>query len=209
MLHLIRKIIDGYHVYRSKRRILSKITLVGTEHIDVKRNSTVELSYGSTKNEIIIGERCYLFGSLKSQYKGKITLGKYCRIGIGSSVCAVDSVIIGEYFSSGPNVKIIDNNNHPVQPDDREIQEKTPTGHKFRSWKYSDSKPIVIGNNVWIGENSRINKGVTIGNNAIVGANSVVTKDVPENCIAAGNPAKIVKRDIHLLPRIFDFTVED
>ena len=66
----------------------------------------------------------------------------------------------------------------------------------MRSWKYSASKPIRIGENVWIGENVRICKGVTIGNNAVIAACSVVTKDVPANAIAAGNPAKIVKTDI-------------
>ncbi len=53
--------------------------------------------------------------------------------------------------------------------------------------------PIKIGKNVWIGSNSTILSGVTIGNDAVIGAGSVVTKDVPENCVVAGNPAKIIK----------------
>lgn len=53
--------------------------------------------------------------------------------------------------------------------------------------------PIKIGKNVWIGSNSTILSGVTIGNGAVIGAGSVVTKDVPKNCVAAGNPAKIIK----------------
>lgn len=61
---------------------------------------------------------------------------------------------------------------------------------------YSDNAPIVIGENVMIGNNARICKGVTIGDNCIVGANAVVTKSVPANCIVAGNPAKIVKENI-------------
>ena len=63
------------------------------------------------------------------------------------------------------------------------------------------SASIYIGRNVWIGEYSRICKGVTIGDNSIVAANSVVTKNVPANCIVAGNPAKIVKKDIESTPR--------
>lgn len=55
-------------------------------------------------------------------------------------------------------------------------------------------KDIVIGNGVWIGIGSIILGGVTIGNRAIIGAGSVVTKDVPDYCVVAGNPAKIIKK---------------
>ncbi len=53
-----------------------------------------------------------------------------------------------------------------------------------------------IGNNCFIGINSIIMPGVTIGNEVIIGAGSVVTKNIPDNCIAAGNPAKIIKTGI-------------
>ena len=55
-------------------------------------------------------------------------------------------------------------------------------------------KPIKIGNNVWIGSNATILQGITIGDGAIIGANSVVKKDVPENTIAAGVPAKTIRK---------------
>lgn len=54
-------------------------------------------------------------------------------------------------------------------------------------------KPVKIEDNVWIGESVSILPGVTIGRGTIIGANSVVTKNIPPNCIAVGNPAKIVK----------------
>ena len=54
-------------------------------------------------------------------------------------------------------------------------------------------KPIHIGKNVWIGSNSTILSGVTIGDNAVIGAGSVVTKDIPENMIAVGSPAKVIR----------------
>ena len=53
--------------------------------------------------------------------------------------------------------------------------------------------PVHIGNNVWLGANVTVLPGVTIGDGAIIGAGSVVTKDVPENMIAVGNPAKVIR----------------
>ena len=54
-------------------------------------------------------------------------------------------------------------------------------------------KPIHIGKNVWIGSDSTILPGVTIGDNAVIGAGSVVTRDIPENMIAVGSPAKVIR----------------
>lgn len=54
--------------------------------------------------------------------------------------------------------------------------------------------PVTIGDNCWIGANSTINPGVTIGDNVVVGSGAVVTKDVPDNCVVAGVPAKIIRR---------------
>ena len=58
-----------------------------------------------------------------------------------------------------------------------------------------DSKgPVMVGDNVWIGRCTTILSGVDIGDNCIIGANSVVTGDIPANCVAAGCPAKVIKR---------------
>ena len=56
------------------------------------------------------------------------------------------------------------------------------------------TKPIIIEDNVWIGDSAIICKGVKIGRNSIIGAGSVVTKNVPQNCVYAGNPAVLVKK---------------
>ncbi len=61
---------------------------------------------------------------------------------------------------------------------------------------YKNTSPIKIGNHVWIGMRSIILKGVTIGDGSIVAAGSVVVKDVPNNCLVAGNPAKVVKKNV-------------
>ncbi len=55
-------------------------------------------------------------------------------------------------------------------------------------------KPVQIGDNVWIGESVCILPGVTIGDGAVVGAGAVVTRDIPPRCVAAGNPARVIRR---------------
>lgn len=150
-------------------------------------------------------DKCWrVHGSLYSAYHGKIEIGGYSRIGPGTVIRCMDSVKIGDYCSISTNIVISDNNNHPVHPLDTKLRMSQPPESEYNSWGYSDHAPIVIGDCVWIGENSRICKGVTIGEGAVVAANAVVTKDVPPNSIAAGNPARIVKTDIDkIIPRKF------
>ena len=65
--------------------------------------------------------------------------------------------------------------------------------HAVMREEYVKTTPIVIGDRVWIGTNVIILKGVTIGNNVVIGAESVVNKNVPSNCLAAGNLAKVIR----------------
>jgi len=62
--------------------------------------------------------------------------------------------------------------------------------------RINPAKDIVIGNHVWIGQKSTIMKGVTIGDDSVIGAGSIVTKSVPPNCIAAGSPARVIRRGV-------------
>ena len=62
-----------------------------------------------------------------------------------------------------------------------------------RNSGYEYGKPVVIGNNVWIGGRAVINPGVTLGNNVVVASGAVVVKDVPDNAVVGGNPARILK----------------
>lgn len=65
--------------------------------------------------------------------------------------------------------------------------------HDSSDFSVIRAKPVIIGKNVWITTRCIILGGVTIGDNSIIGAGSVVTKDIPANCIAAGNPCKVIK----------------
>lgn len=68
--------------------------------------------------------------------------------------------------------------------------------HKLGDCEEVVSKPITVGDDVWIGTNSIILKGVTIGNGAIIAAGSVVNKDVPAKALVGGVPAKIIKQNV-------------
>lgn len=70
---------------------------------------------------------------------------------------------------------------HPLDPEQR------ATGAEA-------AYPIVVGNNVWFGGGVKVLPGVTIGDNAVIGAGSVVTRDIPANCLAVGNPCRVVRQ---------------
>lgn len=69
--------------------------------------------------------------------------------------------------------------------------------HKLDIDSYEVSKPIHIGNHVWIGQRAMILKGVSIGDGAVVAAGAIVTHDVPANCVVAGIPAKVIREHVN------------
>lgn len=170
----------------------SFVTICG-KGVSFGRSTHISLNEGAKSSQITLGQDSRVFGSLYCCCDGVISIGSHSQVGPGSIIRCLNQVIIGDVTSISTNVIISDNNNHPVNPKDRYIEQMSPSGSRERSWRYSDSAPIVIGNNCWICENSRICKGVTIGDGSVVAANAVVTKDVPPYSIVAGNPAKVVK----------------
>lgn len=146
------------------------------------------------KDAICIGDNCCIRGRLAAIGDGQIRIGNNCYIGGGSLLGATESVILGDYVMIAPDVRIMDNNNHPIEPHLRE--EMCKSGDYFGplwSWSCAAHAPVIIGNNVWIGEYSTILKGVQIGEGSVVACHSVVTKDVPACTMVAGNPARVVK----------------
>ncbi len=181
-----------------KRKYLINIKKVTCVSKDVKfgLSSGIALVDGSSPKDVQIGHHVWLYGTIFSQSGGKVCLGNFVKIGPGSKLTAVEGINVGDYTAMAQNVTISDNNNHPISPRFRLYMRQQPEVDDSRLWKHSVHAQINIGRNVWIGDNVRIQKGVTIGDNSIIAANSIVTKNVPPNCIAAGNPARIVKTDI-------------
>ena len=118
-----------------------------------------------------------------ARYGGKIEIGDGFGIS-GSTIYSTEHIKIGKNATIGANCKIIDNDFHPLDPEQR---------RQNLNKEYTRRAPILIGDDCFIGMNSIILKGTTIGNNVVVGAGSVVHGTFPDNCIIAGNPARIIK----------------
>ncbi len=183
-------------------KLKGKYTSNGRVHFG--RLSDIALVDGSTHQDVVFGSGVRMFGTIVSQCNGRVVLGDNVQVGFNSVLGAVESIVVGKDALISHDVTIVDNNNHPVNPLDRRILISSEWGSPLRRWRYSAHKPIVIGQNVWIGEYARICKGVIIGDNAVVGANAVVTKDVPVNSIVVGNPARIVNTDVFKAPRLME-----
>lgn len=142
---------------------------------------------------IRIGDSCTIRGKLESQGRGTIRIGSHTGIYDRAVIGSVQSVTIGDCVMIANHVHIYDNNNHPVSPALRhEMCLQGVDGPQWR-WTNSEAKPVVIEDDVWIGEYALILKGVTVGRGAVVAAHAVVTKDVPPMTVVAGNPARVVK----------------
>ena len=111
---------------------------------------------------------------------GDVTIGDYTRIGIHCTV--IGPVCIGHHVNLAQGITVTALN-HNFADTNRRIDEQGIS-----------TRPVVIGDDVWIGANAVILPGVTIGRHVVVAAGAVVTKDVPDYCVVAGIPAKVVKK---------------
>ena len=111
---------------------------------------------------------------------GDVVIGDHTRIGIHNTI--IGPVCIGNHvnLAQGITVSAL---NHNFEDKNKRIDEQGIT-----------TRPVMIGDDVWIGANAVILPGVTIGRHCVVAAGAVVTKDVPDNSLVAGVPAKLIKQ---------------
>lgn len=127
-----------------------------------------------------IGEGCYIEPPLHANWGGKhVHFGKNVYANFGLTLVDDTHIYVGDYTMFAPNV-VVATAGHPILP---ELREKA----------YQYNFPVHIGRNCWIGAGALIMPGVTIGDNTVIGAGSVVTRDIPSNCVAYGNPCRVIR----------------
>ncbi|WP_315459831.1 sugar O-acetyltransferase [uncultured Streptococcus sp.] len=152
-----------------KCQALNAIDILNTE----ERTAAIKDLFGTT------GENVSVFPNFNCDNGKNIHVGEQFLMNYNGIILDVAEVCIGHHVMIGPNT-MITTVNHPL----------TPQGRRDN---IGIAKPVTIGNDVWIGGNVTILPGVTIGNNVVVAAGAVVTKDIPDNCVVAGVPAKMIK----------------
>lgn len=146
-----------------------------TGTIDIGNN--IILRSAEWSNTVGLNHRC----TFSASRNAKITIGDDCGFS-ATAIAAASSITIGNRVGCGANCTITDTDHHLIDPLAR--AENKP----------ANSAAIVIEDDVWLGMNVVVLKGVTIGRGTIVAANGVVTKSLPSNVIAAGVPARVIKR---------------
>lgn len=122
-------------------------------------------------------------------YGENIHIGNNCEINLNCTFLDCNTITIGDNALIGPNVQIF-TVFHPLKASERF---GTSSGTDFPFCK-SQTAPVRIGNNVWIGGGSILLPNVVIGDNTVIGAGSVVTKSIPANSLAVGNPCRVIRQ---------------
>lgn len=181
--YFIRRIQDGLNKFYVNRFIAPAFDALGT-HPDITSPRNVEIWGGG----ISAGANLHLHASKGNMVRlatwrsgdreGRIEIGDHVLISPGTHIVASERIVIGSNTMIASGCYISDSDWHDTYDRTAELEKH---------------RPIHIGENVWLGVRVIVGKGVTIGENSIVGAGSVVVSDIPPNCIAAGNPARVVR----------------
>ena len=126
------------------------------------------------------GEGSYIEPPFYCDYGCNTHVGKYFYCSYDCAFLDCGRITLGDRVMLGPKVGLYAVN-HPIDPEVR------ATGLEY-------AKPITIGDNVWIGGSATVCSGAVIGSNVVIGAGSVVVGEIPSNCVAAGNPAKVIRQ---------------
>ena len=135
-----------------------------------------------------MGEGSFIQGPIHFHYGVHTTIGKRFFGNFNLTVQDDAKVTIGDDCNFGPNVTIV-TPIHPMLPNERYMMLDKDGNQKHLCY----ARPVVIGNDCWLGANVVVCPGVTIGNGCVIGAGSVVTRDIPDHCFAAGVPCRVIR----------------
>lgn len=150
-------------------------------------------NHAGDPERIRIGRGVTVDGILECYARGEMTIGDHSFVGRGRIYCA-SRVAIGTGVLISDNVCIMDSDLHPMDADARLDEAIAWARGRFPDvYTGIPSAPVTVGDHAWIGFGACVLKGVTIGRGGVVGAGAVVTRDVPEGCVVAGNPARVIR----------------
>ena len=170
------------------------LLLKGVPIVFNKKGATIEIGENVTINSSFLSNLVGLYSRtiIVTRTQGaEIKIGDHVGIS-GATIYARKKICIGDNTLIGGNAKIIDNDFHPIDSDLR--LEQIYADHPGELTDIIPTKEVTIGKNCFIGCNSIILKGTVLGDNCVVGAGAVVSGRFEDNCIIAGNPAKVIKK---------------
>ena len=135
-----------------------------------------------------MGRDCCIMGPVQFDYGIFTEIGDRFFANFNLTVLDCCPVKIGSDVMFGPNVSVM-TPVHPLRYQDRNMRVR----ENGELYDLEYARPITIGDNCWIAANVTITGGVTIGSGSVIGAGSVVTRDIPENCLAVGNPCRVIR----------------
>lgn len=154
-----------------------------TNSSDTKRKSEL-------LNELLgkVGNQLWITPPFHVDYGCNIYFGNNCEVNMNCTFLDDNKIIIGDNVLIAPNVQI-----YTAYHSTHYLDRFTISENETFNFCKTQTAPVIIGKNVWIGGGTIILPGVTIGDNTVIGAGSVVTKDIPADTIAYGNPCKVHK----------------
>lgn len=170
------------------------LLLKGMPIVFNKKGATIEIGENVTINSSFLSNLVGLYSRtiiVTRTHRAEIKIGDHVGIS-GATIYARKKICIGDNTLIGGNAKIIDNDFHPIDSNLR--LEQIYADHPGELTDIIPTKEVIIGKNCFIGCNSIILKGTVLGDNCVVGAGAVVSGRFEDNCIIAGNPAKVIKK---------------
>lgn len=171
----------------------ANLLLKGVPFIFNKKGATLKLGNNVSINSSFLSNLVGLYSKtiiVTRTRDAVIEIGNHVGIS-GATIYARKGIYIGDDTSIGGNVKILDNDFHPINPEQR--LQQMHSEHPGELMDMIPTKEIHIGKNCFIGCNSIILKGTVLGDNCVVGAGAVVSGKFEDNSVIAGNPARVIR----------------